>query len=264
MTASGIPMIFQGQEMNEDWTFSSSTALRWSLTNTWSGMVRAYTDLVHARRNLRGGTQGLKGTGVNVHHKDDLNKVISYVRWDAGRRGGRRGGGGELRGHHVDQRKLPGGVSVRGHLVFALTTATARTMRGLRQHRRGAGGGVRLAAQGGGEHGHVQSADFFQNRAAPGRAVDVEPAQPNGCVPVMLTYVPGRRSAGRARPRWWPGRENDWHFRPMLNLTNNGSGVWSGVHPIPFGAEVLDVSFHNGAESNRVWDNNLGNDWHFR
>src|SRR5690606_15923283 len=84
LTKPGIPMIFQGQEMNEDWTFSAETSLRWSLTNTHAGVVRAYRDMIHARRNLRGGTEGLKGTGINVHHVDNANKVLSYIRWNAG------------------------------------------------------------------------------------------------------------------------------------------------------------------------------------
>jgi len=46
--------------------------------------VRAYTDLIHLRRDLRGGTKGLKGTGINVHHVDNNNKVIGFIRWDVG------------------------------------------------------------------------------------------------------------------------------------------------------------------------------------
>lgn len=84
MTAPAIPMIFQGQEMLETQAFHDNVPLRWDRTNSFAGIVRAYGDLVHVRRNLRGGTKGLKGTGINVHHVDNNNKVIGYVRWDAG------------------------------------------------------------------------------------------------------------------------------------------------------------------------------------
>ena len=84
MTAPGVPMIFQGQEMHETQAFHDDTPLRWSRTNSHAGIVRAYTDLIHARRNLRGVTPGLRGNGVNVNHVNNNQKVISYVRWDAG------------------------------------------------------------------------------------------------------------------------------------------------------------------------------------
>ena len=83
-TTPGIPMIFQGQEMNESRAFHDDIPLRWELARTFSGILRAYTDLVHLRRNLRGTTPGLKGLGVGVHHLDNQNKVIAFVRWDKG------------------------------------------------------------------------------------------------------------------------------------------------------------------------------------
>lgn len=84
MTAPAMPMIFQGQEMLETQAFHDNVPLRWTRTNSFSGIVRSYTDLIHVRRNLRGGSKGLKGTGINVHHVDNNNKVIAYIRWDAG------------------------------------------------------------------------------------------------------------------------------------------------------------------------------------
>ena len=84
MTAPAIPMIFQGQEMLETQAFHDNVPLRWERTNTFAGIVRAYADLIHVRRNLRGGTKGLKGTGINVHHVDNNNKVVGFIRWDAG------------------------------------------------------------------------------------------------------------------------------------------------------------------------------------
>ena len=84
LTTPGIPMIFQGQEMHETQSFHDDTPLRWDRTNTHAGIVQAYADLIHLRRNLRGATPGLQGAGVGVHHIDNDNKIVAYVRWDQG------------------------------------------------------------------------------------------------------------------------------------------------------------------------------------
>ena len=83
-TTPGIPMIFQGQEMNESLSFHDDVPLRWELATTRAGILRAYRDLVQLRRNLRGTTPGLKGAGIYVHHLDNDNKVVACVRWDKG------------------------------------------------------------------------------------------------------------------------------------------------------------------------------------
>jgi 1,4-alpha-glucan branching enzyme len=84
LTTPGIPQIFQGQEMNEIQAFHDDLPLRWERTNTFAGIVRAYTDLIHLRRNLHGTTQGLKGAGVFVQLVDSTNKVVAFTRWDQG------------------------------------------------------------------------------------------------------------------------------------------------------------------------------------
>ena len=88
LTTPGIPMIFQGQEMNETRAFHDDVPMDWTLTNAFAGIVRAYADLIHLRRDLRGTTPGLKGTGIFVQHVDDDNKVVACTRWN-------RGGGGD-------------------------------------------------------------------------------------------------------------------------------------------------------------------------
>ncbi|NCC92746.1 MAG: hypothetical protein EOM10_05630, partial [Opitutae bacterium] len=84
LTTPGIPQIFQGQEMNEIQAFHDDIPLRWERTNAHAGIVRAYTDLIHLRRNLRGTTPGLQGAGVRASLIDNTNKVVAYVRWDQG------------------------------------------------------------------------------------------------------------------------------------------------------------------------------------
>ena len=84
LTTPGIPMVFQGQEMHEIQSFHDDTPLRWDRTNTCAGIVQAYADLIHLRRNLGGDTPGLQGAGVAVPHIDNHNKVVAYVRWNQG------------------------------------------------------------------------------------------------------------------------------------------------------------------------------------
>ncbi len=262
LTAAGVPMVFQGQEMNEDWTFSSSTALRWSLTNTWSGIVAAHRDLIHARRNLNGGTQGLKGTGVDVHHKDDGNKVIAYVRWDAG------GGADDVvvvanfavaawtnRDYYIE---FPSAGTWYAHVNTDSTNYSADF---------GGIGDAQVVASGTPPRAAVNmgmySVQIFSKTAPPqaGQFV-LEPAAPTGCVAVAFTYAPGGGPLSGATQVVAGTGINDWQSPQDVPLTNNGSGVWSGSFTIPFETEVLDVVFHDGAESGRVYDNNLGRDWH--
>ncbi len=83
-TARGVPMIFQGQEMLETNAFSSSLAVAWNKTNTYSGIVRAYHDLIHLRRNTDGVSPGLEGDQCNVYLVDNANKLVAYRRWQNG------------------------------------------------------------------------------------------------------------------------------------------------------------------------------------
>ena len=82
LTTPGIPQIFQGQEMSEIQAFHDDLPLRWERTNACAGIVRAYADLIHLRRNLRGTTPGLKGAGVAIRRSDNLDKILVFTRWD--------------------------------------------------------------------------------------------------------------------------------------------------------------------------------------
>ncbi len=84
MTTPGIPMIFQGQELHETLGFHDDVPMRWERAETHAGTLRAYSDLAHLRRNLSGSTAGLQGPGIFIHHLDNDNKVIAFVRWNLG------------------------------------------------------------------------------------------------------------------------------------------------------------------------------------
>ena len=88
MTAPGIPMMFQGQELLEDEFFQDTDPVDWSRLQTFSGIRQMYTDMIHLRRNLFGTTAGLQGQHLNVFHVNNNDKMVAFHRWQ-------NGGGGD-------------------------------------------------------------------------------------------------------------------------------------------------------------------------
>jgi 1,4-alpha-glucan branching enzyme len=84
LTAPGIPMIFQGQELLEDEWFRDTDPIDWSKKERFAGIFRLYRDLIRLRRNWQDDTRGLRGQQVNVFHVNDADKVIAFHRWDQG------------------------------------------------------------------------------------------------------------------------------------------------------------------------------------
>ena len=83
LTAPGVPMIFQGQEMLENQQFNSGRNVDWSKTNTYSYIVQFYHDLISARRNLQGLTPGLEGDRCTMLAVDNVNKLVAFNRWNS-------------------------------------------------------------------------------------------------------------------------------------------------------------------------------------
>lgn len=81
LTAPGIPMIFQGQEMLENQQFDSSHPVDWSKTITYTNIVKLYRDLISARRNLNGYTPGLEGDQCGMLQVDNTSKLVAFHRW---------------------------------------------------------------------------------------------------------------------------------------------------------------------------------------
>ena len=83
-TAPGIPMIFQRQEFLEDGFFQDEVPLDWARLQTFGGIHMLYRDLIRLRRNWFNHTRGLRGQHINVHHANNLDKIIAFHRWDQG------------------------------------------------------------------------------------------------------------------------------------------------------------------------------------
>jgi 1,4-alpha-glucan branching enzyme len=84
LTVPGIPMLFEGQEFLETGWFQDEVPVDWSKLDAFRGINALYRDFIHARRNLRGQTCGLLGSGLRVLQVNQKDKVIGFHRWHAG------------------------------------------------------------------------------------------------------------------------------------------------------------------------------------
>ncbi len=84
LTSPGVPMMFQGQEILEDGWFDDRQMMDWEKARHFSGIRRAFRDLIRLRRNIDGFTRGLAGQNVEVFHKNPDARVIAWHRWYEG------------------------------------------------------------------------------------------------------------------------------------------------------------------------------------
>lgn len=261
MTSPGVPMLFQGQEMLEDWQFSNFTALRWDRTNTYSGVVRAYQDLVRLRRNLAGGTQGLKGTGCDVYRADDGNKVIAYHRWDAGGVGDDvvvlanfaatawQGG--------TYQVEFPSAGTWYAHFNSD-STRYGSDFSDIGQASVVASGSPATAAV---DMGLYSLQIFSKAEPVPAGLVETDPAAPEGCVDVVITYDPNGGPLDGASPVYIHLGRNAWSETnsPDAAMSAVGDGRWQYTYAVPFDTYEINCVFNDGGG---VWDRNHTLDWH--
>ncbi|QDT09261.1 alpha-amylase family glycosyl hydrolase [Planctomycetes bacterium K23_9] len=80
MTAPGIPMLFQGQELLQDGWFQDTEELDWKNSREYAGIKKVFSDLVAHRLNRAGTTSGLTGQGLHVFHVNHEDKVIAFQR----------------------------------------------------------------------------------------------------------------------------------------------------------------------------------------
>jgi 1,4-alpha-glucan branching enzyme len=82
LTAPGVPMLFQGQELIDRTVFSSHSSVDWSSANAHQAQLAVVRQLIRCRRNLDGTTPGLTGEQIDIRLRDDAQQVIGYWRWD--------------------------------------------------------------------------------------------------------------------------------------------------------------------------------------
>jgi 1,4-alpha-glucan branching enzyme len=83
LTAPGIPMIFQGQEMLETrpFEFKKATPIDWTRADRFKGILDLYRDLIGVRLNKEGNTAGLSAGNVKVFHLDGQKQTLAYRRF---------------------------------------------------------------------------------------------------------------------------------------------------------------------------------------
>jgi 1,4-alpha-glucan branching enzyme len=81
MTAPGIPMVFQGQDLYHGGWFEDTSPLDWTHLSNFKGIVKLYRDLIRLRKNEDGLTKGLTGQNTAIVHVNNTEKVIAFHRW---------------------------------------------------------------------------------------------------------------------------------------------------------------------------------------
>ena len=84
LTAPGIPMLFQGQELVEGSWFSDEESVDWGLRHRHAGLLQLHRDLISLRRNTVDVSRGLRGENIRVHHVNEPARVLAYHRWSEG------------------------------------------------------------------------------------------------------------------------------------------------------------------------------------
>lgn len=87
MTAGGIPMLFQGQELLEDKWFSDTNPIDWERAEKFKGYTNLHRDLIKLRLNVDNNTEGLSGQNTSIIRADENYKLLAFHRWNHGGEG---------------------------------------------------------------------------------------------------------------------------------------------------------------------------------
>ena len=257
LVSPGIPMIFNGSEMHEWWTFSNNQALRWSLTNQNAGIVQAYGDLIRLRRNAYGNTAGFKQPGnINVHHVNNAAKVLGFIRWD--------------QGGQTDDIVVAINCSASPFFAYEVAFPSPGTWYCLYnsdvQGYDASFGGVGPAVGGTVTAGTTARLDlgayslqiYCKTPIPAASAATFDPANPSGCGTTLnITYAPGDGPLKDATNLYaYIGRNNwQWPSNVPMALASN---QWVLAYPIPDDTYELNISFTDGGA---LWDNQEGANW---
>ena len=256
LISPGIPMIFEGSEMHEWWTFSNNQALRWSNTNTHAGIVRAYADLIHLRRNAYGNTAGLKNPDmINVHHVNNSGKVIGMIRWN--------------NGGQTDDILIAVNCSATAYSGYSMAFPSSGTWYCLYNSdlqsydssfgNAGPNVGDTVVADGSAalQLGAYSMQIYSKTPIPVPSAVSFDPAEPDGCsTTVTITYSPNDGPlAAATNVNAYLGR-NNWQNPSNIPMSAAGDD-WTLAYVIPEDTYQLDVSFNDGT----TWDNNHEDNW---
>jgi 1,4-alpha-glucan branching enzyme len=226
LTAPGIPMIFQGQEMLESESFDSGTNVDWSKTNIYSAVVQFYRDLIGARRNLKGYAPGLEGSQCGILQIDNTKKVVAFHRWNPG-------------GTNQDAVVIANFADVT-NLNYVTTFPWAGNWY------------VHLNSDStnyGADYGNNGSTVVTASGIPPKANVTIGPysaliLSPTPDSPPQLAIAPANGSVGLS----WPASYSSWVLESTTNLNVNPP-VWSVVNPSGTNATVISATVTSGTQN---------------
>ncbi len=259
MTTPGIPMIFQGQEMLETQAFHDDTPLRWERADDFSEIVQAYTDLIHTRRNLRGGARGLQGAGVDVHHVNNADKVIAYQRWYDGP--GEDGVVVVANFAHTEWTNDNYMIAFPEDGIWYSHFNSDAQVYG--SDFGGVGSDQVTVSQGeGAVNMGSYSLQVFSRTPPQGTGlVSTDPPAPSGCVEVSIIFDPAEGPLAGATNVVLHLGHNDWLDELDIPMNEQGNGEWTTTYQVPEGTYELNMAFFDGADEDPVWDTNEGRNW---
>ena len=257
LISPGIPMIFNGSEMHEWFTFSNNQALRWGNTNTYAGIVKAYSDLIHLRRNAYGNTAGFKQPGnISVHHVNNTAKVLGMVRWD--------------QGGQTDDILVAINCSATTYTGYSMAFPSAGTWyclfnSDLQSYNSSFGnvgpsiGGTVIADANASLNLGAYSMQIFSKSPVPAESsASFNPANPSGCGSTLnITYSPGDGPLKNAASVFAYIGRNNWQWASNVQMTAS-SGTWVRAYTVPDDTYELNLTFTDG---DTLWDNNSGANW---
>lgn len=88
--------------------------------------------------------------------------------------------------------------------------------------------------------------------------ISYTPANPNGCVPITVTYHPNNGPLATAATVRIHIGYNGWQGVESVAMTPQGDGSWQYVYNTPAGAAQINLCFNDGLGT---WDNNATQDW---
>ncbi len=259
LVSPGIPMIFNGSEMHEWYTFSNNQALRWGNTNTFAGIVKAYADLIHLRRNAYGNTAGFKQPGnINIHHVNNTGKVIGMIRWD--------------QGGQTDDILVAVNCSATTYTGYSMAFPSSGTWyclynSDLQTYNSAFGNvgpsiGGTVTADGNANASlnlGAYSMQIFSKSPIPAEsAAAFNPQNPSGCGSTLnITYSPGDGPLKNASTVYAYIGRNNWQWASNVQMTAS-SGTWVRAYTIPDDTYELNLTFTDGGT---LWDNHNGANW---
>lgn len=253
LVSPAIPMIFMGSEFNEDWDFSNNHSLQWSsLAKTNQGIIQAYSDLIHLRRNTKGVSSGLKSLGnVSAPLVDNAKNIVGCRRgndlymlfnWSATAQSNYSitlpASGAWYCVFNSDSQNYDASFGHVGPRVNEVVSA-------------GTGGSAKVSI------GAYSLLIFSRKKLPMDSRVIFDPEVPTSCAAVTVSYDAADSVLENAAQVYAQAGINGWRSTNVFAMTFDGAG-WALEYDIPDDTHTVNFRFTDGAT---LVDDNDGAEW---